>query len=268
MQLQTDDQTIGDLGIFGKRNGSGIYDIYNYTHTRGGEAVLKELFLQPLSDRVDINRRSNIIEHFAKLQIVFPFDGTLFDMAEKYLMNVETPGKSASQQQVLGEKEIQQGVMALIDLIQRVKLFTAAKETIGVAAYDQERHAIEVLLSDPVFEPVFREKSKGKLSYTAVAAYDALFRLREFSKIKGLLGHIYYLDVYLSVAKLARKRGFIFPKALEKGTSSLKLEGVYHPELTNPVGNDVEMNAGKNVIFLTGANMAGKSTFLRAISTA
>jgi DNA mismatch repair ATPase MutS len=34
------------------------------------------------------------------------------------------------------------------------------------------------------------------------------------------------------------------------------------------VANDVVMSPGKNVIFLTGANMAGKSTFLRSICTA
>ncbi|HVK47057.1 MAG TPA: hypothetical protein VM488_04425, partial [Pseudobacter sp.] len=37
---------------------------------------------------------------------------------------------------------------------------------------------------------------------------------------------------------------------------------------SKPVGNDVEMNGDQNVIFITGANMAGKSTFLRSLSTA
>jgi DNA mismatch repair ATPase MutS len=268
MHLQTDDQTLGDLGIFGKRNGGGIYDIYNRTHTRGGEGVLKQLFLQPLSNMDEINRRSSIIAHFSKLQMVFPFKGALFDMVEKYLANAETNGKNTAQQQVPGEKEIQHGVTALIELLQIIKQFISAEEVSTLTAYQVDRQVIMVILTDTAFEPVFRENRKGKLSYTAVAAYDALFRLREYPKIKMLLGYIYYLDVYLSVAKLAGDRGFIFPKALEKGTASLKLDGVYHPELENPVGNNVALNADKNVIFLTGANMAGKSTFLRSISTA
>jgi DNA mismatch repair protein MutS len=48
----------------------------------------------------------------------------------------------------------------------------------------------------------------------------------------------------------------------------LRLEGVYHPELSNPVGNDFSMDAVQNLVYLTGANMAGKSTFLRSLSTA
>jgi DNA mismatch repair protein MutS len=115
---------------------------------------------------------------------------------------------------------------------------------------------------------VHREKSKGKLSYSAAAAYDVLFRSRVRAKIEQLLRHIYNLDVFMSVAKVAVERKFVFPKALDKGTGVLKLEGVYHPELKQPVANTVSMHTGQQVIFLTGANMAGKSTFLRAVSTA
>jgi DNA mismatch repair ATPase MutS len=43
---------------------------------------------------------------------------------------------------------------------------------------------------------------------------------------------------------------------------------VYHPELKNPVPNNLTMDHTKSVVFLTGANMAGKSTFLRSFSTA
>jgi len=82
------------------------------------------------------------------------------------------------------------------------------------------------------------------------------------------LQHIYLLDLYMSVAAVAAARHFIFPKALPKENCSLSIEGLYHPSLSNPVSNDISMNSQHNVIFLTGANMAGKSTFLRALSTA
>ncbi len=76
------------------------------------------------------------------------------------------------------------------------------------------------------------------------------------------------LDVYLSIADVANKRKFVFPKALEKGNYELKLEGLYHPELKTAVSNDFTLNASMPMVFLTGANMAGKSTFLRSLSTA
>ncbi|MDO6434767.1 DNA mismatch repair protein [Flavitalea sp. BT771] len=259
MVLHTDEQTTIDLGIFGNRNGGGIYDLYNRTHTRGGEAILKEMFLHPLSDKEAINQRSSIFSYFARQNTTFPFDAALIDMTEKYLRD---------QQGTLGEREIQNGVASVIQIIQQSREFIETKEIKGNAAYAEEREAITLLIADPAFEPVMRGKEKGKPSYTAIAAYDILFRTRQRHKIEQLLRHIYFLDVCLSVAKVAVHLKFVFPKALEKGSCILKLEGVYHPELKTPVANNVTMNAGQNIIFLTGANMAGKSTFLRSVSTA
>ena len=268
MILHTDGQTIEDLRIFGKGDSSGIYDLYNHTHTRGGEVILREMFTIPLSDRKEINRRIGVIQHFARLNSTFPFNAALFDMAEKYLMYAGDHAKNAPHQPALSEKEIFNGVTAVIELIQGIRTFIESEDITGLTSYAPEREGMLLLLADPAFEPALKEKGKGKLPYAAVAAYDILFRARERTKIEKLLGYIYYLDVYLSVAKVANDRKFVFPTVLDKGPCTLKLEGVYHPELKNPVGNNISMNAGLNLIFLTGANMAGKSTFLRSLSTA
>jgi len=268
MLLHTDEQTIDDLRIFSKRDVSGIYDIYNNTHTRGGEKVLEEMFRNPLSDRDEINRRSSLIGHFAALQTTFPFDATLFDMAEKYLANAEAHTKGSAQQPGLSEKDVYSGVTAVIALIQLIQAFITSGQVSGINSYAQERNEIATLLAEAALAPALKERTKGRLSYAAITAYDQLFSIRERHKIEKLLGHIYYLDVYLSVAKVATARNFIFPKALDKRQCTLILEEVYHPGLKNPVGNTITMNAGQNLVFLTGANMAGKSTFLRALSTA
>lgn len=268
MYLSTDEQTMDDLWIFHKRSGGGIYDIYNHAHTRGGEVLLEEIFRNPLSDRDAINKRSTIIESMAQLNISFPYNASLFDMTEKYLVHINDGSKSSSQPGMLSDKEIQNGVTAVIELIRNTKEFIERKEIVNISEYADERQVIAELIGDPAFEPTLKETWKGKMSFTAAAAFDVLFRVRERSKIEKLLNCIFYLDVYISVAKTAVERKFVFPKALEKGSCELKLEGVYHPTLKAPVGNDIAMNAGQNVIFLTGANMAGKSTFLRSLSTA
>lgn len=269
MFLHTDEQTIEDLGIFSNRNIGGIYDLYNLAHTRGGEEVLKEMFRNPLSDKDAINQRSSIIENFARTNAAFPFSITSFDMAEKYLLhNNEQTKDTTHHTATLSEKEMNNGVSAVIDILWTIKTFIEKNEVTGIVAYKTERGSIAALLNDAAFEPALKEKPNGKLSYSAITAYDVLFRVREYEKIKKVLKHIYTLDVYLSVAKVAVKRGFVFPWALEKGLCELKVEGVYHPELKNPVGNTVSLNTDQNVVFLTGANMAGKSTFLRSVSTA
>ena len=268
MYLLTDEQTIEDLRIFAKRDTPGLFDLYNHSHTRGAENVLKEMFTKPLCDQQEINRRSIIIKAFAGMNMRFPFEAALFDMAEKYLSAADEQKKQGSHHAVLSEKEIANGVTALITIMQQIKTFADSKEVAMIEGYVRERESIASLLLDPAYEPVLREQQKAKLSYAAITAYDLLFRQRERNRIEQLLAHIYQLDVYLSVAKVARDRNFVFPKALPKGESILRLKGVYHPELAKPVSNDFAMSPQRNVVFLTGANMAGKSTFLRSVSTA
>jgi DNA mismatch repair protein MutS len=267
MFLNTDQQTIEDLGIFGKRNTGGIYELYNFVQTRGGQEILCDMFCNPLSDRDEINRRSKIIAHLSKLQTPFVFTPTAFDIAEKYLLNNQEK-QSAQHIVSLNEKEMSVGVSAVINIFQMIKEFIVKYDIAGLEAYQNEWQSIEKLLSDLSFEPIFREKPKAKLSYSAINAYDVLFRLRELNKVKKLFHHIYNLDVYLTVAKVAVERNFIFPVALEKGTCELRLDGVYHPELKKPVANNFLIKNKENLVFLTGANMAGKATFLRAGSPA
>ncbi len=161
MFLQTDDQTIDDLRIFSKRDAAGIFDLYNNTHTRGGELLLQEMFRMPLADKQEINRRSSIIEHFCKQGTAFPFEGSTFDMAEKYLTNRNEQSNN-SMQQTLSEKDIQHGVTAVIGLMQQVQKFTAEQTVRNIHAYDKERQAIEALLSDPAFAPVLSEKNQER----------------------------------------------------------------------------------------------------------
>ncbi|MBO9632981.1 MAG: DNA mismatch repair protein [Chitinophagaceae bacterium] len=269
MYLQTDEQTIGDLGIFGNQNGNGIYDIYNHAHTRGGEKLLEEMFRAPLSDKTAINQRSAIIARMMGNGLRFPFDVSLFDVIEKYLSQSEMQHAAQRNEIQLSEREIQNGVQAAISLLHLTKEFIEKNEIRMIAEYQTEREAIAALLAYPAFEPALKELPRGnKLSYSAVTAFDALFRITGRSRVEKLLAHLYCLDVYISVAKTAASRKFVFPVASDKGQSVLNVQGLYHPSLKDPVRNNIRMDETKNMIFLTGANMAGKSTFLRSLSTA
>ncbi len=266
MLLQTDDQTIEDLRLFAKRDHSGIYDIYNNTFTRGGEAVLEKMFRNPLSDLDGITQRASIIETFAKLKTSFPFEASALDSVEKYMGYAKE--NTDGQKSTLGEKEIHSGVTAIIELFHTMRDFVQTGDLVKVDGLKNECREIVSLLNSASLEPVFNEKPKAKLSYAAVTAFDILVRVRECDKILAVLHFIYLIDVYVSVAHIAAKRNFIFPVARPKDRNILKVEGVYHPELKNPVVNSLTMNADRSVVFLTGANMAGKSTFLRSFSTA
>jgi DNA mismatch repair protein MutS len=274
MLFTTDKQTLDDLNIFGKHGGDSVYNIFNRTSTRGGAHLLEEMFRYPLSDEQAINRRSGIIQYFAVSGRAFPFSPALFDAAEPYLANTDERTKLMPEEHSLGKKLsnligkdvqtalIYKGVEAIVELLKGASVFTGALEP-GI--YDEEKEAIIRLLAEPAFAPVL---NSGKLSHTVVAAYDILLRFRHRDAIQQLLQHIYRLDVYLSIAKVALDRGFVFPKALPKDAHRASLEGVYHPQVPNAVGNTLRIMPDSNIIFLTGANMAGKSTFMKSLGIA
>jgi DNA mismatch repair ATPase MutS len=55
---------------------------------------------------------------------------------------------------------------------------------------------------------------------------------------------------------------------LEGGPLRAHAEGLVHPLVRNAVANPVELDQRRRVLFLTGPNMAGKTTYLRAFATA
>lgn len=71
----------------------------------------------------------------------------------------------------------------------------------------------------------------------------------------------FLFEAYLSVSTGIVKHGFVFP---EFDDSRFSLEGFFHPVLKSPVKND--FMARQQVTLLTGPNMSGKSTLLKAMS--
>lgn len=67
-------------------------------------------------------------------------------------------------------------------------------------------------------------------------------------------------EAYISIALGIHKHKFSFP---EIGSTALSLNDFYHPLLKSPVKNSLE--AKTNVLLLTGPNMSGKSTLLKAV---
>jgi len=131
-----------------------------------------------------------------------------------------------------------------------------------------EREGIAALLAEPALQPLLQDDHKGKLPFEKVAACDTILRFRQRELVRRILQRVYYLDMYISVAKVANDRGFSFAEALPKERHFIRLEGVYHPQVKNAVPNTLDITPDSNVIFLTGANMAGKSTFMKSLGIA
>lgn len=278
MLFATDKQTLDDLNIFGTHGGDSVFNMFNGCATRGGAAILQEMFRYPLSDDKAINRRSSVIRYFASRVNVFPFPGSLFDAIDAYMSNQDERTKLGHEHNSLGRKVsnmiapdvetqlIIRGVNALTELLKHCYAFVGELKLSHGHPYETDRAAMLSILQEPAFEDILAGKSKPAIA--TIAVYDVVLRFRHRDAVEKLLRHIYYLDVYLAIAKVARERGFCFPHALQRNALTVHLEGVYHPQVPNAVPNSIHITQEGNVLFLTGANMAGKSTFMKSISIA
>jgi DNA mismatch repair protein MutS len=288
MHFTTDRQTIEDLNIFGKRGDDSIYSIFNHTQTRGGAILLEQLFHEPLSRPEAIRKRIGIIRFFAGAGLAFPCKPEWFDAIEQYLANTDERTKLSHEDSTLGRRIsgmitlnteqaiIHKGVAAVVEMVHACRDFVSTmaadarggKDGTDGTAYVDERTAVQTLLSDAAFTGVLQQSPRKKLAFGQVAAFDELLRFRHRGLIRRLLERIYYLDLYLTVARVAAARKLTFPTVLEREAHSIAIKGLYHPGLANPVPNSVRITPDNNVVFLTGANMAGKSTFMKSLGIA
>lgn len=92
------------------------------------------------------------------------------------------------------------------------------------------------------------------------------FLRSQFEKVDNLRFEQFYTaliqwEYYITLAKTIVRNQFCYASFTE--TKAIQIQGLYHPLVANPVKNDIDISA--RVILLTGANMSGKSAFLKSI---
>ncbi|NLI76161.1 MAG: hypothetical protein GX442_06920 [Candidatus Riflebacteria bacterium] len=101
-----------------------------------------------------------------------------------------------------------------------------------------------------------------------VFAIDSLLRIQNKENLRKMLAIICRLDAHLGMATATRERGFVFPVVADGPGRRIEVRGLYHLFLSRPVRNDFRLDEEKNLLFLTGPNMAGKSTYMKAVGIA
>jgi DNA mismatch repair ATPase MutS len=276
MQFNTDKQTVDELNLLGKFRQGSVYHLFNEVKTRGGEQLLDQMFRNPLLNADSINQRSKIFSFFQQSNLSFSFDVQQLNIMREYLdagtgKNAFSTTSSMLTQKLLSKltrderyKKSVQGLQATIVTLNRchgmLELLQQLKSPLG-ERIDKLHH----LLSDTQLEKLRNTDIYANLSVTTLSQYDHLLKNRFHAAMEELLQFIYELDLYIAVSNVARKKGFTYAKALAPEKNVLQATNLAHPCIDKAIGNDIVMRENTNVIFLTGANMAGKSTLLKSI---
>ena len=281
MAFTVDRQTIDDLKIFGDNRGNDIFGLFNKTHTQGGAHILKEMFMYPRSSAQEINYRVQAIRCLKEQGVSFPFDNTIFDTISFYLSDTDPRTRLSMDQDNMKRKfehligsdmqyqQLDKGITATLQFLTEFYDFATALEGNPLVAGFQENLAgVRAILNIPELAFIKGGVKIAKRSYEKTASFDELFRFRISASILKLLFYAYELDVFIAVGEVSKSRGFEFAAINESEVNTIEMEGVYHPLVPGAVPNNIIINEDHNMIFLTGANMAGKSTFMKTFSIA
>lgn len=271
-----DKQTLADLHLLDDGPDS-VFACFNRTITYGGEDALRDLFRKPSTDLNQLQQRSATIrflrDHVEELNL----DKTTVDFLDYYLKSPERPISFSiyrgirnainyffSPSQAFYAKR--RGIAEMADTLVFVKQLGEAYpdgNQIPLLAGLQE--SLRKLTQHPLLAKLVAAPQR-RLKRYALEQIDFLLRKEYYLETLTLLDQVYLLDAYQAVASASRIQGLTFPTFHKN--ESLMLEGIYHPLVSNAVINHVALDAGSRVNFITGANMSGKSTLMKAVGIA
>ncbi|MEN6455695.1 MAG: hypothetical protein ABFD10_15705 [Prolixibacteraceae bacterium] len=279
IEFNLDKQTIKDLEIFSdNRSRKSVSDFYNQTKTVGGRRFLFQLMKNPTTDIRELRQRTELIqflsdtgfdlkissgqfefiEHYQRLNIA-PLRNNFLDAFVQNLSYRITPTNSY----YVIKSGVQQLAYLLIHLKEKFK--TIAENDIP-AKLAQCRERFTTIAEKQEFKGLYVKRLK--ITYSKLNKLDNLFRKKYKDELLEIINSVYMLDGYISITHVAKQKSLALPVYSDSATPSFSIEGFYHPLLDNAVPYSMEINCDSNLCFLTGPNMAGKSTFLKSVGLA
>jgi DNA mismatch repair protein MutS len=276
--MDIDKTTYEDLSIFNKEEEFSIFHKLNFTGTNEGRDRLWEYFNHPFSDREHIKETQKILSLILQkvdewpqtitngtLMVIEKFYETSIDeIPEKRLMNAISyklfhgPDFSLIRYSLLHFADFVRGMHKLIEIFDG----DDCPELLGSFL----RRA-KTLMNHEVIQTFKKTEPRVKLSILQTVYYGNHARYRFKNAVLELIGIYGRLDAWYSMAIATKKYQFSFPVFLDLPQPNIDAVSLYHILLPAAVSYDVQLNQQSNFLFLTGANMAGKSTFIKAVGT-
>ena len=279
MKFEIDKQTINDLDLYDKRSEEkSVFSFFNHTKSLGGKRRLENMFSKPLTDIKLIEERVQNIKSCRDSNKDFDIHKEHLDFIEHYLTQYQygVPRKfsmvrsflNALSYRVKPKNEhyiVQRGIRLLIRWLNEMYDYSGDYKQDDLGYIRNCKQIVFDKIENTSLREVLKLKGRVKLYPQEYGKLDYCFRKLDVGSIKDILEIIYEIDAFKSIAFAANRYGFTYPVLTNK-LNCYEVRGLFHPFLDKPIANDFEFSVGKNVCFLTGANMAGKSTFLKSIS--
>lgn len=273
--MDVNDHLYEDLGFFHKEGG--IFKLIDKTITKSGSWLLKKWLQKPLLNVSSIQNRQEIVvfcEQYVQDEILVN-NGTII-MLQDFLKSDEYDLKPSpfniyikSWFQKLFQKASSSHIVFHHEYILSVfQLLQSLKNSVHNLNAD---HNLEWSQWVVRLRQLLDEELVHKLLKTTepimIQKAQFLYEFRKYGRhlIEEAIALFSVWDAWLSLAKLKIEEQWVLPEIINDQRPFLKIEGLFFPTLKKPVPIDFKFTEEQSFLLLTGANMSGKSTFLRSI---
>ena len=275
--MEIDNITYEDLSLFSHVEEYSIFHKLDFTRTRGGKDQLLEYFNKPFSNLASIHATQQILALITQKSEQWPAsisNGTIMVMERFYETALDELPHASDLPRALAYKifhapdysMVRYSVGHFADFVRgMIKMVELLDGPECPAMLGEQLQRARLLLDQEVLHSLAKTAPGVKMNPVQVVYYGFFIRERFKGPMQSLIQIYNRLDAWYSMAMAARKYNFSYPVFLEQEAPYLEVQSLYHLLLPAPVAYDVVLDQETNFLFLTGANMAGKSTFIRSV---
>lgn len=276
--MQIDKTTLQDLSIFHSDEEQSVFHQLNFTQSNDGREYLRWILSRPLNKLSDIQDVQITIQTLMGCLDDFPStitNGAMMVMDKFYETQIDSyPSPPNSFNSFLYAIISKSDYSLSKYSIEHFATFFRGLQQIVVLLQQQPHTSVQLqtwcnrithLLSDSQVQAMQQYQKSDGISATKVLEFGKYLKYQFKQKNAELMDIYARLDAYLSLAIASKKYQFAFPTIEATTQPFIAAKGLWHLLLNVPVSYDVTLNKDTNFLFLTGANMAGKSTFIKAV---
>ncbi|WP_276133360.1 MutS-related protein [Polluticoccus soli] len=276
--MQNDKTTLKDLSVFTAEIGSGVFGLLQHTTSTVGQDMLKKQVLNPPGSFEALQAVQDTVKFWAKNVDQWPqiiSNGTLV-MLEKFFESADNssapPSGFALMMSNFFQKLLNRGqyfftqfsISHLSDFLKGCLKFTELLKRDDLPALlRSELEAMQEELQHRLTNDIVQVDQRTRFKDLSRLSFHARREMK--NPVYRLIDHYARIDAWRSLALATIKNKWVFPELLPASPVHFEAKGLYHPLLQVPVDYDITFSDQKNFLLLTGANMSGKTTFMRAM---
>lgn len=278
--MEIDAITLQDLSIFNSEEEFSIFNKLNFTTTIRGKEKLRQNLGTPLKSLEAISAIQETIKMISSQAHNWPSqisNGTIMVIENFFESSVDPIPSQSSSFSAYSYKLLHAPDFSLVkystghcfDFLKGMQSLTAL--FLSDEAPDPLKRQMlnaQTLIGKPEFQIINGYKKSSDIPVAELLTLGHFLRYKYKRQMQELLAVFAQMDAWYSMSLAVQNYNLVFPTLSKTEHPYVKAKGLYHILLKDPVDYNVQLDEHTNFLFLTGANMAGKSTFIKAIGSA